>query len=64
MQKLELPSDVFLSQEAFEERSVCFRKENGSDNVAFITIQVNNLELISDAYGRAVSKNIMQILGA
>ncbi len=63
-QRLELPSDIFLSQEAFEECSLALRKENGADNVAFITIQVNNLELISDAYGRAVSRNIMQILGA
>lgn len=64
MHKLELPSDVFFNQETFEEQSLAFVKANGSDSVAFITIQVNNLELISDAYGRAVSKNIMQILGA
>ncbi len=63
-QSLELPLDIFLSQEAFEERSLYFVKENNSENAAFITIQVNNLELISDAYGRATSKNIMQILGA
>ncbi len=64
MQKLELPSDIFLPQDAFEERSVAFLEKNGAENTAFITIQVNNLELISDAYGRIVSENIMQILGA
>lgn len=64
VQKLELPSDVFLPQEAFEEKSLNFLEENGAENTAFITIQVNNLELISDAYGRTVSRNIMQILGA
>lgn len=63
-QKLELPSDIFLPQEAFEERASAFLERNSAENTAFITFQVNNLELISDAYGRTVSRNIMQILGA
>ncbi len=62
--RLELPDDVFLAQETFEGQAVDFLKQNGAENTAFITIQINNLELISDAYGRTVSINIMQILGA
>ncbi len=62
--RLELPADTFLTQEAFEDGASRFISENGAEKIAFITIQIANLELISDAYGRAVSKDIMKILGA
>ena len=63
-QQFFLPTDIFLSQEAFEECAACFAETQSADSLAVITIQIKNLELIGDAYGRAVSKDIMQILGA